>query len=424
MCIFRRRIKEKNFFNFNKKKLDLKGIKASLPNNKLPVDFSLGEFTSENFPTDVNDSLKQLDLLQVQIAKVINTMHEGEAKEKKKAEYFDVLLKMFALAQKPSSSLEIEKKKNMNNFSDLYDYYSSSDFEIANINKHDLDNPGLIIWPVALQDRPTIIHKAQIEIIKTLQNKNWILKIIIADCGTSDAIRKISHFRSELERHLNKRNVRFEGISLLSDYYRPDAAGGMILKKFVDISTNLKISDLKEYNTKQDSYSNENKQKIENRYTLKFIEPVLTWSVVINEADQYCDNNRGKKTIVVAGRDELNQWKYIFGFSSNIGGIFNLILKDEGEKTIFQEEKPMIFHSENEVIENLDRGNLARWLFESFIVTPSYPVDLKDLQFCTQCKKASACRECLFVNSPDAKLPSFVDKRKFVKSFWEIINPS
>ena len=335
MWPFKNKIREKNFFDYEKRKLNIKGIKASIPNDKLPVELSVGEISKENFPQDVTDKLKELDLLQLQIARAINSMVGGTDKEIKKGKYIEVLLDMFRIAQKSTSGIETKlKKKGQLNSDDLYNFYNNSGYEIANITKYDLNNPGLIIWPVALQDRPTIIHKAQIEIIKILQLKDWKLKILIADCGTFNIERKIVQFKEELEKHLRKRDIEFEHIGLLSDYYIPDPNGGNILKKFTEISSKLKISELKEYNTKQDSYSEENKVKVENRYTLKFIQPVLTWSVIIHEADKYSEDYPGKKAIIIAGQDELNQWKYIFGFSSNIGGVFNLILKDEGKNTI------------------------------------------------------------------------------------------
>lgn len=423
--LFDRRIKAKRFFNYDKKRLNVKGIKAVIPSDKLPLDFSIGDISLENFPTEVSDKLKEIDLLQVSLKDALNSMNEGEIKESKKNEFFDTLILMIKIAQNPSKMEEIYKKKESDkDLSDLYDFYNNSDYQIANITKHELTTPGLIIWPVALQARPTIIHKAQIEIIRILQKSKWDLKIIIADCGTDNiSDKKITLFKTELEKHLKKREIIYDTIELLSESYKPDTNGGNILTKFTEISSKLKISELKEYNTKQDSYSDENKQKVENRSTLKFIQPVLTWSVVIHEADNYSEVNQGKKTIIIAGKDELNQWKYIFSFSSNIGGIFNIILKDEGKNTIFQEEKPMIFHSEMDVIDNLDKGNLAKWLFEAFVSTPSFPDKLINLQFCKECKRIPDCRECLFPDNSDGKLPEFVDRRKFVSSFWGIINP-
>lgn len=425
MRLFPRKIKAKSLYNYEKKTLNIKGIKASIPNDKIPVEIGIGEIAKDSFPSEVSEKLKELDNIQVRIAQALNSMNEGVKKEEKKIEYFDTLIKMLNTADgKERSSKAVNQEPAIeNNKRQLYDFFDSAEYEIANISKTELEQPGLIIWLVALQSRPTIIHKAQIEIIKVLQNNNWELKIIIADCGTNDVESKITQFRRELGNHLNNRSIKCDNLELLSDYYKPDENGGNILKKFTDISSKLKISELKEYNTKQDSYSNEHKIKVENRITLKFIQPVLSWSVVITEAEKYYTQNT-KKTIIIAGKDELSQWKYIFDFSSNIGGIFNNILKDDKRNTIFQEEEPMIFHSERQAVENLNNGNLAKWLFESFIFTPSFPNKLENLEFCTECKKMPNCRECIFSNGNGQKLPDFVDKKKFVNSFWEILNPA
>jgi hypothetical protein len=422
--IFSKKIKAKNLYSYRNNKLNIKGIKLLVPTDMLPAEFSVGELSNEIAPSDVSDELKRLDILQLQLANTINSMNEGIEKDKSKKEYFDTLLKMINLVHNPKSISEDVKKKDKISGTNLYEFYKNSGYEISNITSNDLENPGVIIWPVALQDRPTIIHKAQIEIIKALQLTNWSLKILIADCGTINVEDKIIKFRRELEKHLNKRDVKYEKISLLSDYYNPDADGGKILKKFTEISSKLKISELNEYNTKNNSYSAESKQIVENRFTLKFIQPVLTWSVVIHEAEKYFEQSNGKKTIIIAGKDELKQWKYIFGFSATIGGVFNDILEDETNNTIFQEAKPMIFHSENEIIQSLDKGNLAKWLFESFISTPNFPSSLANLSFCTACKKVPDCRLCIFKNYDVDKLPEFIDKEKFVASFWNILNPA
>jgi len=426
MWPFKNKIKAQRFFNYEKKILNIKGMKASVPNDQLPVEFSLGEFSSENFPPEVSEKLKNQDMLQYTITNAINSLNEGEEKEKKKIELIDAILAMFKLAQDINEiDSKTYKKKELIEGTDLYDFYSNSDYEIANIVKSDLTNPGLIIWPVTLQDRPTIIHKAQIEIIKTLQINNWELKIIIADCGSNDiSDQKITGFLLELEKHLQKRNIKYGKVCLLSEYYQLNLDGDTILKNFIYLSSKIKISDLMRYNNKQETYSPKNTRKVQTRATLKFIQPVLMWSAVILESENYCNNNLGKKAIIIAGKDESNQWKYIFSLKSIIGGIFNIILQDEGKKTIFQEERPMIFHSDDEVLKSLDKGNLAKWLFESFISTPKFPTKLTNLSFCKECKKNKECRNCLFPISSDVKLPNFVDRDKFVESFWGIINPN
>ena len=425
--IFSKRIKAKSLYNFERKTLNITGIKATIPNEIIPVEIGAAEIAKDSYPSEISEELKRLDNIQVRIAQAINSKNEGDEKEQMKTKYFNTLIEMLETAKKSKDNLGTPKKKEISNNNDdpIYDFLGSADYEISNITKSELDDAGLIIWNVALQDRPTIIHKAQIEIIRILQINRWKLKIIIADCGTDSVQAKIHKFKQELSNHLDKRGINYDKLELLSDYYRPDENGGNILKKFTEISSKLKISELKEYNTKQDSYSDENRKKVENRITLKFIQPVLSWSVIITEAEKYYSTNN-KKTIIIAGKDENKQWQYIFGFSSNIGGIFNNILEDDSKNTIFQEEQPMIFHSERQAIDNLNNGNLAKWLFDSFVFTPNYPDKLENLEFCTECKKSPDCRECIFLNgnNPHEKLPEFIDRKKFVGSFWEILNPN
>ena len=206
---------------------------------------------------------------------------------------------------------------------------------------------------------------------------------------------------------------------MLSTYFTPSEDSGKILETFTTISSNLKISKLKTFNDKDGAYSKTAIKEVEDRSTLKFIQPLLTCSVSICEA-----NRSVNKSIIIAGKDELNQWKHIFNKYDNIGGVFNPILKGAEEENIFQEEEPMLFHTESDCLEKINNGNLSKWLFEAFITLPNFPENPVNLEFCKSCSKNPICRTCLFPKESDSLLPENVDKNKFIDHIWNYIGPT
>ena len=425
--MFSSKIKEQSFFDYTNKSLNVKGISVAVPETILPVELKVGEFSSEKTPKSISEKLKQLDLVQLQIAKTINSTKDENKKEEMKSKYFQKLIEMFETFNNTNNDAtsSFKKKVDLLDGKELNTFFVESNFDIYNLSNEDLEKPSQLIWPVVLQNRVTLIHKAQIETIRIMQHHNWTLKIIIADCGTPDIqLSKVEGFKNELISHLQKRNVTYEKISLLSEYFNPNENSGHILKNFTDISKILKFMVLHDFNLKHGTYSGKNKEKIKkSRTVLKFIQPLLTWAVVVFKANDYAKNNDNKKTSIIAGKDELIQWKYIFNKYSNIGGIFNSILEDKENNTIFQEDEPMLFHSESEVLSRIDKGNFAKWLFEAFVTLPTYPNKPKNFDFCKSCSKSENCKLCLFPTKEDDILPDFVDKQKFVQSIWEFIGP-
>jgi hypothetical protein len=86
-----------------------------------------------------------------------------------------------------------------------------------------------------------------------------------------------------------------------------------------------------------------------------------------------------------------------------------------------QEKNPMIFHSENEVKERINKGNFSRWLFDSFVTIPNFPDLPRNLDFCKKCDKNNKCADCIFPAKDSTNLPDFIDVDKFIKYVWSYI---
>jgi hypothetical protein len=434
--IFKRnnKIKEQRFFDYNKRSLNIEGIKAVIPNEDFPLEIGIGEFGKSNLPIKVSEKLKEMDLLQHQIAVTINSLSEEGKKEEKKETYIAILLKMIAITQNKGDACLTSNVTNNEQISSsssvkIYDALRLAGNVIANMKSDELETPGLIIWPITLKNRLSIIHKAQIEVLRVLQTKHWNLKIIIAACGDQQE-KEVPKFKKEILKQLKKRHIECEGIEILNSFFDSKySERGDILTNFIDISNELKMDQLSSFNKKDNSYPKEVMDKIEKRPVLKFIQPILTWSVVLHLAESFSED-KGSKAIVIAGRDEENQWKHVFEqIFSNIGAIFIPILKTQDGKsqTAPQDELLQNFFSEDEVVSELCKGNISKWLFDSFVQLPIYPEKpkLRDVGLCGKaCKPDEDCGKCLFPDDNVVTLPEHVDKNKFVKQFWHIINPA
>ncbi|MBL7967320.1 MAG: toll/interleukin-1 receptor domain-containing protein [Prolixibacteraceae bacterium] len=314
----------------------------------------------------------------------------------------------------------------------VFNILEKSGFDPFGLNKTDFSNESIIIWPVVPRQQVNLIHYSQIEVIRVLSLLGWKTKIIIANCGQSDIVpsRNDLDFRDKLEQHLKKKSINDFSISFLNSYFSPDFEdGNKILANFVQISSALKISQLSSFNTKDGSYDDKAQLEINERTTLKYISPLFTWSASIYEATKYFENKTNSRAIIIAGRDEESQWAHVISeIDSHIGAIFIPILKQEDDRTIFQDKKPLLF-SRKQLEGELGKGNMDKWLFQSFTNLAEFPKIVHSLPFCKQkndsCTNSTdgfKCLECLFPENT-CKFSDYVDKKKFIDTIYSKIEP-
>ena len=313
----------------------------------------------------------------------------------------------------------------------VFNAFQKFGFEPYNLNKDNLINQSTIIWPIVPRQSVNLIHKSQIEVVRVLSLLNWDLKVIIANCGHSQTTpsKEDIEFRSKLEQCLKSKNINNYEIKFLNEYFSKDFSDGNdILSKFVKISSSLKISELTTFNTKDGTYDETAQKVINERTTLKYISPLLTWAASIYEAEKSLKNYDKSKPVIVAGRDEETQWAHVFTeINSSIGAIFIPILKQEDNKTLFQDKHKLVF-SQTQLEERLGKGNIDKWLFQSFICLSEFPCDIAKLNFCKNittknCNEEKDCFNCIFP-SDAVKLPHFVDKKQFADLVFPKINPA
>ena len=88
--------------------------------------------------------------------------------------------------------------------------------------------------------------------------------------------------------------------------------------------------------------------------------------------------------IIIAGADEKSQWAHVFTeINSSIGAIFIPVLKQEDDKTIFQDTQKLFF-SKKELEDKLGAGNIDKWLLQTFVYLASFPNRISNLKSCNK----------------------------------------
>ncbi|RHJ53165.1 toll/interleukin-1 receptor domain-containing protein [Bacteroides sp. AM10-21B] len=310
----------------------------------------------------------------------------------------------------------------------IYKLFDDNGFECYNLTYQCITSKSPVIWPVVPRQQVNIIHFAQIEVARVLALLGCPLKVIIANCGNNSNItpsREDVIFKESLEKVLKKKDITNYTISFLNEYYDPlFSNGALILSKFVKISSSVKISKLSFFNTKDESYDASAIHKVQDRTTLKYISPIFVWTASVYEAEQMSYLGQGSP-IIIAGADEKSQWAHVFTeINSSIGAIFIPVLKQEDDKTIFQDTQKLFF-SKKELEDKLGAGNIDKWLLQTFVYLASFPDRIRNLKSCnkTDCDGKSRCIECIFADD-SVKFPDFINKRKFAELIYPKINPA
>jgi len=327
-----------------------------------------------------------------------------------------------------SSAIELERIKS------LTQYLSDRGFKNTGLPNDLFTKEGYVIWPITLQPSATYIHTAQIQLIKILISAGWKLHIIIGDCGKHSAVVKAANFENIIKSILRKNeiSVKKDTITLLSKYYQrnplssddsllQDVTSLELLSSFHNVSNNIEWDQYWEYVTK--NYDGKKKAELKKRKILSNLQPLLNWTLVVTITKKY------KKTIVVAGEDEKEQWDKITSLHGNnkIGMIYIQELRD-GTKTMDQGEIGIA--SEQEMLIKLKNGNMGQWLYNHFVELPYFLGNENDKpSFCklsdTECEKhKDNCIKCLFEDNSKNFDDENFNKKGFVSEIYKIANPA
>lgn len=301
----------------------------------------------------------------------------------------------------------------------LIEHFRKANVNLENISEKHMNDNGFIIWPVVPRKIITHIHQAQIEVMRIMSLKyNWKTKVIISNCGyranrlTDEQMRS---FIRNIKEYLHKREVKIEGVEFLSEYFKTSNPKSKdILESFIKLSSDIKKFELEELKTK--NYQNDIKSGMSSLPVLDYILPILQLAVVYEEANKWVgEYGRSKRPVVLAGTDEKKQWRYILNDIGNdvLGAILIPRLQEDRESDKYQAGISERFTSSENLLEEIEQGNLGYWLYRMFVELPSYYDHTKSVQYDD--------RVLLNWESDEFHIPNEIDKCELAKAVWRIL---
>lgn len=287
------------------------------------------------------------------------------------------------------------------------------EFRIQQCNENTLGEGGVLIWPVVPRKEITIIHQAEIEIMRLLCKRyQWKTFVLISDCGTKTRAlkdRDKAKFKKSIQRLMEKREVPVLEYKYLSGYFKTEDSqrSNNILHNFISLSEEMKQKDLQELKNKE--YSQKVKDSNEQLPVIDYILPILQLSVVLYLSEKEFSS---QKCLVVAGADELRQWNYIC-HRSEIGSILIPTLMADETTGRWQQEIDK-YLSEEQIRDNLREGNFGFWCYTMFVILQQLSEentthnDIIDSMTLNEWKR------------DQFNVPTAVDLKKLASSIWNV----
>lgn len=251
-------------------------------------------------------------------------------------------------------------------------------YTMLNIYEKDLQNKGQIIWPVVPREEITIVHKAQIELMKILAEKYGCkVNIIISDLGSKieNGMRfsGVRYFKNNIVEYISERGIEIEKLSYLSNYFNNYQDNALVFNNFKKLCLETNFFEIQRINMK--NYSVKDIADIEKLKVIDYISPIFQQAVLIKESELTY-----KKSILIAGADRLEQWENICSFGSekrhnySTGGIFipkletkNGDIKQDSKLHLIPKTKSDYQKAIVEMYNESD-NNYLWWLFVNFIL--------------------------------------------------------
>ena len=288
------------------------------------------------------------------------------------------------------------------------------EFRIEQCNEGPLGEGGILIWPVVPRKEITIIHQAEIEIMRLLCKRyHWNVFVLISDCGTKARAlnnRDITKFKQSIQRLMDKREVPVSEYQHLSYYFKTQDAqkADDILHNFILLSEEMKQKDLADLKNKE--YSQKIKESNEQLPVIDYILPLLQLSVVLYLSEKEFASQR---SLIVAGADELRQWNYICHRSEKLGSILIPTLMDDKTTGCWQQEVDK-YLSEEQIRDNLRKGNFGFWCYTMFVLLQQLSEEDTKHDIAVDSVTLSEWKKDQF------NVPKTVDLKKLASSIWNV----
>jgi hypothetical protein len=297
----------------------------------------------------------------------------------------------------------------------VYEHLKQARVEPSLLGPADLSKPGLVIWPVVPREVATAIHRGQTETVRLLALLGWKVKLLIADCGARNNYEKpySQQFCRRLESYLTARGIRTDETLFLSDFFEvsyPDYKN--IQQIFRTIASDLTLQDLLNINNKD--YADDVKAEIRASATLDCLRPALSLAAVL-----YLAQKEDQKSVIISGADEKIQWERAYDIPPDtrniIGVLMNPVLKADATHQSRQRRAWPSWSSQESLIQEMEPGNLAWWVFNLHALIPAFPnrsVTIGGAEFTADSW------------TDELTIPTNLRKEALAEHVWQLLNPA
>ena len=178
------------------------------------------------------------------------------------------------------------------------------------------------------------------------------------------------------------------------------------------IVSRMSVEVLMRINNKD--YSAEDKARVAEKSTIAYIRPPLTLASVMHMVE-----DDGAKAIVVAGKDEMEQWNQLFGMPNGrkaIGACLIPVIRMSREHQVLQKKQFPIWYSEEDAVRRCrEEGNVAEWLYELLAKVPAFP----DKNVCVPGAELIASGRWSEACGKDEMIA-----KALIESVWSLLNPN
>jgi len=282
---------------------------------------------------------------------------------------FTISIKNLSLSLTPS--IDFKSLSDKKNFDILCQHILDIDAQQCNFSMFNKNT--LIVFPVKLKNNITIIHRAQIQTLKLLQNKFDVkIDILIVGGSNNDTqlIAKNNRFSYKIQEALDKNGIVANIIQLhnISTHRR-------VQNKYIKLQEEVQLKHLETFKIK--NYENKELKKQE------FLnETVSSASEVLNIYAYICSNNEElnkldkdnvdyvKQSIILAGEDESQSWYTLFD-SETLCKIFGIFIPRLSTKKDFDFDQNILEESTlkiTKIKDLLKDKKSGKWLIRMFFL--------------------------------------------------------
>ncbi len=213
-----------------------------------------------------------------------------------------------------------------------------------------------------------IIHKAQLELVCFLVRKlGWHVEIMIYEFSRVKTPTELSkNFKNLLDAYIQTKKLSQSAnicYSYSCTYFNDEQKGRKLKLEFEKLMSFITLEQLTQIIVK--NYPENVKREKLKKSLHEALRPIQIMAMT-----SYLRFNTKKQIVILAGKDEADQWKLIYNFNpdNRVGAILIPTLNLESSHNALHDNltKNDIL-SVNDLMENWNKGNFLEWVLEIFV---------------------------------------------------------